>query len=332
MNTNPGRPNRDRIHWGMRLGRGEAYEENTTIMKTAATSFALSLLAFLAPFDCVWGQTVTATAGSQSVGLASNPAMVTFVLTNATTAEGAIKSAAISAAQGQAVAATLVRAVPIPVVGPLAQPLMGVMMKRLQHPKPVTGFSVAFLNGLYASTVLPAGEVSFTIPTEALQGASPSLLRLKPSAKDSTRIVRSIHVSIKATGGAVSTDTKDAQVLGVDQDVIPTSTQNRNGALVMTPNSPLEAGQYAIALVPASQQAMVPVGHVWDFRIDGQPVVTSAAPAPSEPLTISMGQNSSQVVSSLGQPEKISKDGVRETYYYKDMRVMFVNGKVTDFQ
>jgi hypothetical protein len=45
-----------------------------------------------------------------------------------------------------------------------------------------------------------------------------------------------------------------------------------------------------------------------------------------------MGQNSSQVVSSLGQPEKISKDGVRETYYYKDMRVMFVNGKVTDVQ
>jgi hypothetical protein len=304
-------------------------------MKSAAASLTVSLLAFLTPFDGAWAQTVVATSGSQSVNLAPNQAMVTFVPTNAATAEGAIKSAAISAAQGQAVAATLLRVVPIPIVGPFARPLIGTVLNRVHPPKPVTGFSIAFLNGLSATTVLPAGQVSFSIPTESLQGASPSLLRLKTSAKDSNRIVRSLHISVKAAGGTVAPDTKDAQVLGIEQEVIPCSAQNRNGAVVLTPDSPLEAGQYAIALLPASQQGMVPVGSVWDFRVDGSPATPAAkpaAPAPGEPLTISMGQSSYQVVASMGQPEKISKDGVKETYYYKDMRVTFVNGKVADVQ
>jgi hypothetical protein len=38
------------------------------------------------------------------------------------------------------------------------------------------------------------------------------------------------------------------------------------------------------------------------------------------------------VVAAFGQPEKMVKLGAKEIYYYKDLKVTFVNGKVTDVQ
>jgi hypothetical protein len=53
------------------------------------------------------------------------------------------------------------------------------------------------------------------------------------------------------------------------------------------------------------------------------------APAPA-PKTISRGQTVAQVVSILGQPQKVVKLGTKEIYSYPDMKVTFVNGKVSD--
>jgi hypothetical protein len=38
------------------------------------------------------------------------------------------------------------------------------------------------------------------------------------------------------------------------------------------------------------------------------------------------------VVANFGQPGKIAKIGPKEIYYYPDLKVTFVNGKVTDVQ
>jgi hypothetical protein len=38
------------------------------------------------------------------------------------------------------------------------------------------------------------------------------------------------------------------------------------------------------------------------------------------------------VVAILGQPSKVVKLGTKEIYYYPDMKVIFVSGKVTDVQ
>jgi hypothetical protein len=54
-------------------------------------------------------------------------------------------------------------------------------------------------------------------------------------------------------------------------------------------------------------------------------------PAPG-PKTISLGQTKDLVVANLGQPDKIAKIGSKEIYSYKDLKVTFVNGKVTDVQ
>jgi len=54
-------------------------------------------------------------------------------------------------------------------------------------------------------------------------------------------------------------------------------------------------------------------------------------PAP-EPQTIEKGQTTDQVQAALGKPDKIVNLGAKQLYIYKDMKVTFINGKVTDVQ
>jgi hypothetical protein len=55
-------------------------------------------------------------------------------------------------------------------------------------------------------------------------------------------------------------------------------------------------------------------------------------PPPADAPTISLGQTKAQVTASFGQPVKTAKVGVKEIYYYKDMKVTFTNGKVSDVE
>lgn len=57
-----------------------------------------------------------------------------------------------------------------------------------------------------------------------------------------------------------------------------------------------------------------------------------AEPAPSEPVTISLGQTIEQVVAMLGKPLQIADLGSKKIYKFKDMKITFVNGRVSDVQ
>ena len=52
----------------------------------------------------------------------------------------------------------------------------------------------------------------------------------------------------------------------------------------------------------------------------------------AEPQTIEKGQTPEQVEAALGKPDKIVNLGAKQLYIYKDLKVTFVNGKVTDVQ
>jgi hypothetical protein len=54
-------------------------------------------------------------------------------------------------------------------------------------------------------------------------------------------------------------------------------------------------------------------------------------PAP-EPQQIEKGQTPDQVKAALGNPDKIVNLGTKQIYVYKDLKVTFVNGKVSDVQ
>ncbi len=52
----------------------------------------------------------------------------------------------------------------------------------------------------------------------------------------------------------------------------------------------------------------------------------------AEPQTIQLGMTPDQVQAALGKPEKIVNLGPKQLYVYKDLKVTFVNGKVSDVQ
>jgi hypothetical protein len=56
-----------------------------------------------------------------------------------------------------------------------------------------------------------------------------------------------------------------------------------------------------------------------------------AAP-PAEPAQIEKGQTPDQVKAALGNPDKIINLGTKVIYVYKDIKVTFLNGKVSDVQ
>jgi len=59
------------------------------------------------------------------------------------------------------------------------------------------------------------------------------------------------------------------QVLGTEQEAVPCHLESgAGGALVLTPNSPIASGEYAIILAPNRPSAAnAPAMLVWDFRV-----------------------------------------------------------------
>jgi hypothetical protein len=55
-------------------------------------------------------------------------------------------------------------------------------------------------------------------------------------------------------------------------------------------------------------------------------------PADAPPPTIAIGQTKDQVTTAFGQPTRMAKVGVKEIFYYKDMKVTFTNGKVSNVE
>ena len=53
---------------------------------------------------------------------------------------------------------------------------------------------------------------------------------------------------------------------------------------------------------------------------------------PPEPQQIEKGQSPDQVKAALGQPDKIVNFGTKQIFIYKDLKVTFLNGKVSDVQ
>jgi len=77
-----------------------------------------------------------------------------------------------------------------------------------------------------------------------------------------------------------------------------------------------QAGGTTPASAPASMPAIAP----------------PPPPADAPPPTIALGQTKDQVTAGFGQPTRIAKLGAKEIYYYKDMKVTFTNGKVSNVE
>ncbi len=63
------------------------------------------------------------------------------------------------------------------------------------------------------------------------------------------------------------------------------------------------------------------------------PDITPPPPPPdTPPPTVALGQTMDQVTAGFGQPLKVAKLGVKTIFYYKDMKVTFTNGKISNVE
>jgi hypothetical protein len=116
---------------------------------------------------------------------------------------------------------------------------------------------------------------------------------------------------------------------------------DRNIAEVFTVQ-PLDANAQQAQASPAPQAGASP--QTQQLRpVSSQPVQeappTPIAPPPPPadapqptPKTVSLGQSKDEVVSILGKPDKIVNLGTKQLYVYKDIKLTFVSGKVTNVE
>ena len=120
----------------------------------------------------------------------------------------------------------------------------------------------------------------------------------------------------------------DDQALKSVSEVLDVAPQDNGG----------DQGQQTAAAGQGGGSAAPPPAPAAPAEAPPAPMAPIAAPPPPAdtpppaPKTIALNQTKEQVVASFGQPTKVVKLGTKEIYYYPDMKVTFVNNKVTDVQ
>lgn len=87
-----------------------------------------------------------------------------------------------------------------------------------------------------------------------------------------------------------------------------------------------QAASSSANAVPAQQPA--PPQRVAPAPAPPPPPVAPAGPPP----TISIGESSTQVLQAMGMPQQMIDLGKKKTYIYKNMKVIFIDDKVSDVQ
>jgi hypothetical protein len=54
--------------------------------------------------------------------------------------------------------------------------------------------------------------------------------------------------------------------------------------------------------------------------------------APAAPASVELGQSLNQVEGAMGAPQRVARLGPKVIYYYSGMKVIFIDGKVTDVE
>jgi hypothetical protein len=111
-----------------------------------------------------------------------------------------------------------------------------------------------------------------------------------------------------------------------------------SSCIMLGPGGTQSAGKYRVEADVLTMDCTV-TGSSFNLRIqedklvagDGHVWLRETNAAPLQP-SISVGQTKAQVTASLGQPVRVSKLGAKETFYYKDMKITFTNGKVASVE
>lgn len=90
-------------------------------------------------------------------------------------------------------------------------------------------------------------------------------------------------------------------------------------------------GELLVLAGDNTQQAQAGAPPAGQDQQQPPPQPADQAPQP-QPITIQIGQSLQDVEGALGQPEKKVDLGAKQIYVYKDLKITFVDGKVSDVQ
>lgn len=127
---------------------------------------------------------------------------------------------------------------------------------------------------------------------------------------------------------AKGTSDEDVDKLIAEVFTIQPADQDQKAQAPAAGQAAAPAPAPAPAAAAASAATPAPAAALPDVPPPPPPADEPAAP----PKTISIGQTPEQVTAAMGQPEKIVKLAKKEIYYYKDLKVIFTAGKVSDVQ
>lgn len=120
----------------------------------------------------------------------------------------------------------------------------------------------------------------------------------------------------------------------IDQGLEELRSKQGQGGLPLLPSTaagaPVQAA-FAAEVPPPDDNIAAELRQEENQASQAEQQVVGQASAET-PATIALGQTTSQVAEILGSPEKIVELGARTIYVYKDLKVTFTDGRVTDVQ
>jgi hypothetical protein len=173
-------------------------------------------------------------------------------------------------------------------------------------------------------------------------GASLLQATTRPGSETSGKDFRAFPVGDKVYVSKLDVDTKKDSIMFVTVECGACNGVDQTSAYKAAVSFQFAKGYLATASVPDVEDTIAKV-----FAIDTgtaetqpaqpapqqeQPAQAEQAPPQAPPAQIQLGQTIDEVVAALGQPERIANVGSKKIYVYKDLKVTFVNGKVSDVQ
>ena len=189
------------------------------------------------------------------------------------------------------------------------------------------------------------GLLMFTVDTKAPPTSTYKDGKLSMGFKDTfgTNMVLSSYQS-----GANVTNVPQRKFVSGEKFWITAFTVKDDAVILATFSDPFGDVRYYGQLkfpfqkhnIPPADDVLKTIAEVVTVEPPDDSAATNATPdappsseaAQPPPKTIALGQSKDEVVAALGQPQKIVNLGSKELYIYSDMKITFINGKVTDVQ
>jgi hypothetical protein len=196
---------------------------------------------------------------------------------------------------------------------------------------------VAMAPAVYKDGVLHPPSKKSSFSASILQATA------RPGSDTSGKDFRPFPVGDKVYVSEIDVNTKNDRILFVTVECGACNGVGQTSAYKAAVSFQFAKGSLANASVPDIEDTIAKVFTIDTSTAEAQPAQPAAQPEqpaaaqqpaaqPPAPAQIQLGQTIDEVVAALGQPEKIVDLGTKKIYVYKDLKITFTNGKVSDVQ